>query len=254
MNNGYIEIMLPNHPNSRSNGTILEHRLIAEKKIGRILKEEEVVHHLDGNKTNNNLENLIVFKTTSDHSRFHKTGIMEKIEEGVYICPIQDSDIVECINCKKFFTKLKNKRKNKFCSIDCYKEYKNNEFIKKGNPSKEELEILIKNNSFLKIGEIYNVSDNSIRKWCKKYNILYKYKDINKNNIKKEKRFLLDDYKIKITNNNINKIFNNKDEAIIFIKENFSKNTNERNIQTSITNAIKNNKLYFGYKWEVIKI
>lgn len=30
MNNGYIEIMMPEHPNARSNGTILEHRLVAE--------------------------------------------------------------------------------------------------------------------------------------------------------------------------------------------------------------------------------
>jgi hypothetical protein len=38
-------------------------------------------------------------------------------------------------------------------------------------PSKEQLELLIKNNSFVSIGKKYKVSDNTIRKWCKFYNI-----------------------------------------------------------------------------------
>lgn len=38
-------------------------------------------------------------------------------------------------------------------------------------PCKEELIDLLENNSFLGIGKIYGVSDNSIRKWCKAYEI-----------------------------------------------------------------------------------
>lgn len=45
-------------------------------------------------------------------------------------------------------------------------------------PSKEELEILIKNKPFTIIGEQYGVSDNAVRKWCKYYNLPYKKKDI----------------------------------------------------------------------------
>ena len=44
--------------------------------------------------------------------------------------------------------------------------------------SKEELEQLIYNTPFTKIGEIYNVSDNAVRKWCKKYGLPYRKKDI----------------------------------------------------------------------------
>lgn len=36
----------------------------------------------------------------------------------------------------------------------------------------------IRNISFVKLAEEYNVSDNAVRKWCKKYNIPYKRKDI----------------------------------------------------------------------------
>lgn len=47
-------------------------------------------------------------------------------------------------------------------------------------PSKEELEVLIKTESFLEIGRKYGVSDNAIRKWCKMYDLPYTKKEINK--------------------------------------------------------------------------
>lgn len=46
-------------------------------------------------------------------------------------------------------------------------------------PSKEELSKLTQNMSFTKIGEMYGVSDNAIKNWCKKYNLPYKKSDIN---------------------------------------------------------------------------
>lgn len=46
--------------------------------------------------------------------------------------------------------------------------------------SKEELEILIKKESFVKIGKMYHVSDNAVRKWCKTYDLPYTKKEIKK--------------------------------------------------------------------------
>lgn len=46
------------------------HRVIAEGKIGRKLTSDEVVHHIDGNKLNNNPENLMVV-TKEEHARIH---------------------------------------------------------------------------------------------------------------------------------------------------------------------------------------
>ena len=48
------------------------HRHIAEKKIGRTLKKNEIVHHLNGNKHNNKPSNLIIM-TNAAHSRLHST-------------------------------------------------------------------------------------------------------------------------------------------------------------------------------------
>jgi uncharacterized protein YjcR len=37
--------------------------------------------------------------------------------------------------------------------------------------TRNELKKLIRNTPFTKIGELYGVSDNTIRKWCEKYNL-----------------------------------------------------------------------------------
>lgn len=46
------------------------HRLVAEEMLGRPLEKGEVVHHIDGNKRNNDPSNLMVM-SQSDHCRLH---------------------------------------------------------------------------------------------------------------------------------------------------------------------------------------
>lgn len=48
----------------------------------------------------------------------------------------------------------------------------------KNRPSKEELDKLTHNESFLEIGRRYGVSDNAVRKWCKQYGLEYRKKDM----------------------------------------------------------------------------
>lgn len=54
----------------RDKGRRLEHIYIAEQRLGRRLFKDEVVHHKDGNKQNNSLENLVVL-TRSAHAKLH---------------------------------------------------------------------------------------------------------------------------------------------------------------------------------------
>lgn len=68
--NGYVEIIIPGHPSTNTRGYVYEHRVVAEKRLGRYLRTDEVVHHIDGNKTNNAPENLIVL-SNEQHATLH---------------------------------------------------------------------------------------------------------------------------------------------------------------------------------------
>jgi hypothetical protein len=47
------------------------HRCVAERKLGRKLRQQEVVHHIDGNPLNNTPSNLWVYKNQSAHMKAH---------------------------------------------------------------------------------------------------------------------------------------------------------------------------------------
>ena len=68
---GYVVILAPEDPEADSRGYIYEHRYVARQIVGRRLKKSEVVHHIDGDKTNNSIENLMVFPSHSDHMKHH---------------------------------------------------------------------------------------------------------------------------------------------------------------------------------------
>ena len=50
----------------------------------------------------------------------------------------------------------------------------------KNIPEKEELECLVMNQPFTRIGALYHVSDNAVRKWCKLYGLPFTKRDIEK--------------------------------------------------------------------------
>lgn len=67
---GYIVLWMPQHHRADAKGYVKEHIIVAEQKIGRKLRDNEVVHHINRNKKDNRPENLAVM-TRSQHSRLH---------------------------------------------------------------------------------------------------------------------------------------------------------------------------------------
>jgi len=75
---GYRRIPMPLHPNVQSNGQILEHVFIMSQHLGRPLYKGETVHHINGDRLDNRIENLELWH------RSHPPG--QRVEEKIAWC------------------------------------------------------------------------------------------------------------------------------------------------------------------------
>jgi hypothetical protein len=64
---GYVLVYKPNHPCARD-GYVSEHRLVWEQHNHKLLPEGFIIHHLNGIKSDNRIENLLAL-STKEHSR-----------------------------------------------------------------------------------------------------------------------------------------------------------------------------------------
>lgn len=70
--NGYVLIRVGvGHPLADVRGYAYEHRLVAFAKFGRMLRDDEHVHHRDGDKQNNDWDNIEVL-TIAEHRSEHR--------------------------------------------------------------------------------------------------------------------------------------------------------------------------------------
>ena len=73
------------------------------------------------------------------------------------------------ITCKTFKTSFTTQEQTQvYCSNSC----RGIDTRKVTRPSKEELSKLIESTSWTQIGKMFDVSDNAIRKWAKKYQLI----------------------------------------------------------------------------------
>jgi hypothetical protein len=91
----YIYAIVHEHPNAIDHGYVLYHRVLMENKIGRVLKNHEIVHHINENKRDNRLENLELMNYR-DHIKNHSFKQGKQYVE------------LKCPSCNKNFNKDRN--------------------------------------------------------------------------------------------------------------------------------------------------
>lgn len=145
--------------------------------------KEIVLHldHIDGDNCNNDIENLR-WLCPNCHSQTdtytNRNGSIEVVKQKSVFGPLLEAkglekhDVSNCLYCNTSFFNSSNSS-NKYCNQQCYRKHLSE---KSNRPSKEELYDMLLNSSFVSIGRRFNVTDNTIRNWCKAYDIPHKAK------------------------------------------------------------------------------
>lgn len=82
--NGYIMRKVNNHPKQNKRGYVAEHRLVYERYLGRFLDSKEVIHHINGNREDNRIENLQIAVENSEHIKEYHEKPRNK--NGQFVC------------------------------------------------------------------------------------------------------------------------------------------------------------------------
>lgn len=94
MSTGYVGIHCPDHPRASGNGHVLEHILVVEKAIGKMLLAGYHVHHWNEDKTDNRPSNLLICENAAYHNLIHQR------QRAFRACG--NADWLKCSKCKNY--------------------------------------------------------------------------------------------------------------------------------------------------------
>lgn len=114
----YIYAIVPGHPDANLHDYVLAHRVIMENHLGRPLLASELVHHVNLDKHDNNIENLEILSSL-EHNRLHQKLKFPNGRATIHLT---------CYNCEKDFIRYANRKfgltesEHSYCSRECYNE------------------------------------------------------------------------------------------------------------------------------------
>ena len=155
--NGYWIVYIPKHPHafgraSGREGWVMEHVYVIVNDIGRPLRSDECVHHLDGDILNNHITNLVVMLHGS-HARLHNYENNKDRRKREALCVV----------CK---APMPSARNTKFCSLRC--KLSNDRSRIDGVSMQDVFTLAERHNYKIKPVAIeLGMSDNGFRKWLK---------------------------------------------------------------------------------------
>lgn len=167
---GYMYAYQSGHPHANKNGKVLEHLHVMYLHLGRPIADDETVHHIDRDRSNNLLSNLQLMPKVT-HGRLHALEVHRKLPNLlVYvdgkICDSVTGEIFEdvqprnCPHCNKEFTPAIDR--TQYCSLPCSRAHS-----RLFNPSKEELLAKVWTMPTTFVAKFYGVSDVAVAKRCK---------------------------------------------------------------------------------------
>ena len=75
-----MALYAPEHPAATKQGYVFRYRLVMEKVLGRLLTDDEIVHHINEITDDDRPENLQVM-TQSEHAKLHAPAMISKREQ-----------------------------------------------------------------------------------------------------------------------------------------------------------------------------
>ena len=74
--------------NYKHAGKTWEHRMVMAKMLGRSLRQGEVVHHINGNRSDNSQKNLVKFPSSGAHMKHHWQLTQQRLKERSHHHPV----------------------------------------------------------------------------------------------------------------------------------------------------------------------